>query len=98
MSKNWEKIFYRYVFLFQMHLEATLLQAKVHFYQCSYQSALTMYEHANLDTVTVSGSSPRVLHIIAEAYAIKGNVVYLDCHVFIFSHEIACFHCSITNT
>ncbi|XP_060597572.1 tetratricopeptide repeat protein 7B-like [Ruditapes philippinarum] len=56
----------------KMHLEATLLQAKVHFYQCSYQSALTMYEHANLDTVTVSGSSPRVLHIIAEAYAIKG--------------------------
>lgn len=55
-----------------MELEATLLQAKIHFYRCSYQSALTLYEHANLDTITVTSSSPRSLHIIAEAYAIKG--------------------------
>lgn len=69
-----------------MHLEATLLQGKVHFYRCSYQSALTLYEHANLDTVTVTSSSPRLLHIIAEAYAIKGDTCTLINSFMLFNH------------
>ncbi|KAL4237894.1 Tetratricopeptide repeat protein 7B [Mactra antiquata] len=56
----------------KMHLEATLLQAKIHFYNCSYHSALTLYDNTNLETISVSNSSPRILHIVAEAYAIKG--------------------------
>ena len=78
--------------LFQMHLEATLLQAKVHFFQCSYQSSLTMYEQANLDTVTVSSSAPRLLHIIAEAYAIKGifSIINYDLLALRY-HVIYCY-------
>jgi len=58
--------------MFQMQFEATLLLAKCNFYRCSFQSALTMFENASLDTINVKSSSPRLLHIIAEAFAIKG--------------------------
>ncbi|XP_052769758.1 tetratricopeptide repeat protein 7B-like [Mya arenaria] len=56
----------------KLQFEANLLLAKVNFYQCQYQSALTLYENSNLDSVSVKSSSPRMLHIVAEAFALKG--------------------------
>ncbi|WAR19401.1 TTC7B-like protein [Mya arenaria] len=36
----------------KLQFEANLLLAKVNFYQCQYQSALTLYENSNLDSVS----------------------------------------------
>jgi len=59
-----------------MHFEASLLLAKISFYRCQYQAALTIYSDVNLDSVTISTSSPRLLHIVAEAFALKGDHWY----------------------
>ncbi|XP_064601863.1 tetratricopeptide repeat protein 7B-like isoform X2 [Liolophura sinensis] len=53
-------------------LEAQLLMGKIHFAKGAYQYALNLYDQAGLETLNLSTASTRLLHIVAEAFAVKG--------------------------
>ena len=72
------------IFSFQLTLEASLLLGKIYYYQGAFQTALNMFENAHLESVSVATSSTRLIHILAEAYAMKGkNLSRFPDHVWI---------------
>ena len=60
-------------FILQMTLEANLLLGKLYYYEGSYQSALNVFENAHLENISMATCSTRLVHIIAESYAVKGK-------------------------
>ena len=59
--------------IFQLTFEANLLLGKLYYYEGSYQSALNVFENAHLENVSMATCSARLVHIIAESYAVKGK-------------------------
>ena len=55
-----------------MKQELILLLGKLHYAMGDYSKALSQYEEANLDSLSLSNISVRKLKIIGEAFAIKG--------------------------
>lgn len=46
---------------------------KIHFAKGAYQYALNLYDQAGLETLNLNTASTRLLHIVAEAFAVKGE-------------------------
>ena len=65
--------------LLKLKLQASLLLAKIQFCQGFYQVALATLDQIDLATIAMNESdgnshrSIRLLYIVAETYAIKGN-------------------------
>ena len=66
-----------------MTLEASLLLGKLYYYEGSYQSALNVFENAHLENISMATSSARLVHIIAESYAVKGERRVKVIHIYL---------------
>ena len=75
------------LFIFKMTLEASLLLGKLYYYEGSYQSALNVFENAHLENISIATSSARLVHIIAESYAVKGKRGYISSFMTITAYS-----------
>ncbi|KAL3873254.1 hypothetical protein ACJMK2_036393 [Sinanodonta woodiana] len=55
--------------------EASLLLAKLYYCKGEYHSSLALFDRVSLDSLPTQMTTPRLLHIYAEAYAIKGYCI-----------------------
>lgn len=73
-------------------MEASLLQAKIHYCKGLYQSAIDVYNRVKLDEIKESQvTSSRLLCILAESHAIKGKSLLISYYVF----SLFCITCYI---
>ena len=58
-----------------VHLDSFILLGKLHFAELNFEDALKYYDKANIDSLEERQLPPRSLKIMAEAFAIKVNLV-----------------------
>ena len=58
-----------------VHLDSFILLGKLHFAEQNFEDALKYYDKANIDSLEERQLPPRSLKIMAEAFAIKVNLV-----------------------
>ena len=71
-----------------VHLDSFILLGKLHFAELNFEDALKYYDKANIDSLEERQLPPRSLKIMAEAFAIKVNLVMES---FFFDNRISCF-------
>ena len=57
-----------------MGLQAQLLLAKIYYCKGEYNKALKILNDTPLDKTDIESSSSRMMHVVAESYAVKGNI------------------------
>ena len=72
-----------------VHLDSFILLGKLHFAEQNFEDALKYYDKANIDSLEERQLPPRSLKIMAEAFAIKVNLVMES--LFFFDNRISCF-------
>ena len=72
-----------------VHLDSFILLGKLHFAEMNFEDALKYYDKANIDSLEERQLPPRSLKIMAEAFAIKVNLVMES--LFFFYNKISCF-------
>ena len=66
-----------------VHLDSFILLGKLHFAELNFEDALKYYDKANIDSLEERQLPPRSLKIMAEAFAIKVNLVMESLFFFI---------------
>ena len=71
-----------------VHLDSFILLGKLHFAELNFEDALKYYDKANIDSLEERQLPPRSLKIMAEAFAIKVNLMMES---LFFDSRISCF-------